>query len=103
MDKVDNALVDCFEIVLREALNNPSIVKEWNRLSNAHFLEDNRPPIVIMIDEATGYQKELDKKQQKWMSDFAAFVWVTIFVPLMNDYVKEESIKREANNTKEEV
>ena len=102
MDKVDTAMVECFEIVLKETLNTPNIIKEWNRLNNAHFLEDNRPPVIIMIDEATGYQKELDKKQQQWMSEFAAFVWVAIFVPLMNDLGKEELIKQKANAFKED-
>ena len=101
MDKVDTAMVECFEIVLRESLNNHNLIKEWNRLNNAHFLEDNRPPVIIMIDEATGYQTELDKKQQEWMSEFAAFVWVCIFVPLMNDLGKEELIKQKANALEE--
>lgn len=102
MDNVDTALMECFGIVLKESLNNRSLIKEWNRLNNAHLLEDNRPPVIIMVDEATGYQKELDKKQQEWMSEFSAFVWVCIFVPLMNELGKEELIKRKANAFKDD-
>jgi hypothetical protein len=70
-----------FPEVVEYCAMEPDFVKQFNRLTDSHLFEDlKRAPIVKMIDEATGYQKELEKKQHEYMQKFISFVWDTVWI-----------------------
>ena len=71
-----------FEEVVFECIENKELVREFNRLSGTCINIDNRSPIHLMIDKATGYQKEIDKKGDKELRQFFAFVFNCIYLPL---------------------
>lgn len=75
-----------FETTLRACLNTPEFLNEWNRLTGCSLGVDNRNPFDRAIDEATGFQKELDKEQKCYMHLFARFVWNSIYMPLLIEY-----------------
>jgi hypothetical protein len=66
--------VDC----LREAIGNKDLVVEFNRLWGTQLGADRRPPIVRMVDDATGYQVG-----QEDMEKFVDFVYEFVWLPLM--------------------
>ena len=72
-----------FEEVVLECVGNKKLVKEFNRLLGTHINEDNRSPIHLMIDKTTGYQEEIDKKKDKELRQFFAFVFNCIYLPLV--------------------
>ena len=66
-----------FEDTILHCLDNPELVREFNRLSGCKIGLDNRPAIIKMVDEATGYDPfEADYKK------FIDFVFQTIWLPL---------------------
>jgi hypothetical protein len=72
----------CVEVCAKE----PEFVKGFNRLLGCHLFEkDSRSPIVRMIDESTGYQKELDKKEREEFHKFVLFVYETVWSRLPED------------------
>ncbi len=68
--------------VLEECLYNKELVFQFNRLSGCKLGIDDRPDIHKKIDEATGYQEEVDKEQMYYMNLFAGFVWECIWLRL---------------------
>ena len=46
---------------------------------------DSRPPIVKMVDDATGYQKVIDDLAHKEMQAFISFVFEVIWIPLLEE------------------
>jgi len=74
-----------FEEVVFECIENKELVKGFNRLWKTHINEDNRSPICLMIDKATGYQEEIDKKRDKELKQFFAFVFNCIYLPYKED------------------
>ncbi|MFA5048893.1 MAG: hypothetical protein WC516_07770 [Patescibacteria group bacterium] len=72
-----------FLYCVEECAKNPKFVKGFNRLMGCHLFEsDKRAPIVRMIDESTGYQKELDEKKHEEFLMFVAFVWECVWARL---------------------
>lgn len=70
-----------FTDVLYECIKHPDFVQQFNRLSGCE-LGDRRALIVKMIDEATGYQAEVDKQQAGYMRQFVEFVYDVIWLRL---------------------
>lgn len=54
-----------FQEALTQCIKTPELVQEFNRLTGCSLGIDDRPPVVRLIDEATGYQLEVDKKNQE--------------------------------------
>jgi hypothetical protein len=73
--------------VVKECLMQKDFVDGFNHLLDCKlvtpFTIDKRPPIVRMIDEATGYDKALDKKQSEYMQKFIGFVYEVVWLPLI--------------------
>lgn len=66
-----------FKRVISECAADLDFVREFDRLTNSSFLvEDDRPAIVKMVDDATGYT---DQKDQKNVQKFIAFVYETVW------------------------
>lgn len=66
--------------VVEYCAKKPEFVKQFNRLTDSHLFEDlKRAPIVKMVDEATGYEDEVKKKQHEYMQKFIAFVWEVVW------------------------
>ena len=78
-----------FEDVVKECLNTPELVNEYNRLTDSRLGIDNRKPIEKMIDKATGYEKELDNKQREYLHDFISFVFEFVWLPFVFSEVVE--------------
>lgn len=72
-----------------EAQKNPELVKNFNRLTGRNFRVDNRKPIERMIDEATGFQAQVDKKKDEDTLAFMAFCWECVWKPLKSQESKE--------------
>lgn len=66
-----------FNDCLMECAGNRELVKEFDRLRGTN-LSMAGAPIIRMIDEATGKQKDDCLK-------FIAFVWECIWLPLIGD------------------
>ena len=82
-----------FNDVLFESCQHPELVREFDRLSGTNVmgvLYDKRPPIVRMIDDATGYQKVLDQKAHADMQQFISFVFEFIFLRLPIEVIEEK-------------
>lgn len=63
------------------------MVSEFNRLTGRKLLSGlKRAPIEVMIDEATGYQKEIDKRASDDMQAFMTFVFTVIWLPLLSEF-----------------
>ena len=83
-----------FECCLKEACKYGDLVAQFDRLTGRHVtrvLYDTRPPIVRMVDEATGFQKVLDKEAQQDMRAFIAFVFEYIWLSYLADVLKDAS------------
>lgn len=61
-------------------LKNRELVSEFNRLTGLHLCE-HRTPIVAAIDEACGYDSNVEA-----MDQFMEFVLISIWLPLVNRY-----------------
>jgi hypothetical protein len=75
-----------FMFVVKECLMQKGFVEGFNRLLDCKLSVptiDKRSPIVRMIDEATGYDKVLDKKQSEYMQKFISFVYEVVWLPLI--------------------
>lgn len=69
-----------FPEVVEYCAMEPEFVKQFNRLTGSHLFEDlKRAPITKMVDEATGYEEELKKKQHEYMQEFISFVWEVVW------------------------
>jgi hypothetical protein len=68
--------------VVKECASHKDFVEGFNRLTNCHFLEDSRSPIVRMVDEATGYETRLIDEQVYYMQIFILFVYETVWTRL---------------------
>lgn len=69
--------------VIRKCASEKRFIAEFNRLNGSHLFEnDSRPPIVKMIDEATGYKSVIDDKNSKDMQDFILFVYDAVWLRL---------------------
>ncbi len=86
--------------VVSETLGQPELIKQFNHLTGCELGVDTRKPIEKMIDDATGYQKELDKKQLEYMGKFLWFVYQTIWLPLANQF-PEEFVTEAKSSTKD--
>jgi hypothetical protein len=78
-----------FEEVVIECCQRRELIQQFDRLQGSNvsriLLPDTRPPIVRMIDEATGYDKHLDEQAHKDMQLFIAFIFEFIFLPVLFD------------------
>lgn len=77
-----------FQDCLTECCKHTELIKQFDRLQGTHLMRvfhDTRPPIVKMIDESTGYQKELDKQAHEDMQKFIGFVFECIWMPLVSE------------------
>jgi hypothetical protein len=78
-----------FEDVIIECCMRENFVKEYDRLRGSNLsrilLANTRPPIIRMIDEATGFDKELDKKAHDEMGNFITFIFEYVWLPLLPD------------------
>jgi hypothetical protein len=73
-----------FQDCLIECCHNQELIKQFNRLAGTNVLAiDTRPPVVKMIDEATGYQKVLDEKATEDLKAFTVFVFECVWMPLI--------------------
>ena len=85
-----------FEDVIIECCMRKDFVKQYDRLKGSNLsrilLADTRPPIVRMIDEATGYDKELDKKTHEEMGEFIAFIFDTVWLRLVPETTEKPPI-----------
>ena len=77
-----------FEDVIRECLKTDEFVEGFNRLTGCQLLVDERSPIIRMIDEATGYQVEIDKQQRVYLRQFISFVFEVVWLPLLSQTTK---------------
>lgn len=78
-----------FNECLLETVKQRELIREYDRLSGTNIMQifyDNRPPMVKMIDEATGYQKEIDKKAHEQMQGFIGFVFECIWIPYVRSF-----------------
>ncbi len=85
-----------FECCLKEACKYGDLVAQFDRLTSRHVtrvLHDTRTPIERMVDEATGFQKVLDKEAQQDMRAFIAFVFEYIWLPYLANVLKEANTK----------
>lgn len=76
-----------FQECLMECCSNQELVKQFNRLTGRKVLDniyDKRASIIKMVDESTGYQKELDKKANEDMQFFISFVFEFIWLPVQS-------------------
>lgn len=71
----DQAFIACLD----EAIGTPELVAEFDRLYGAD-LRARRPPIVRMVDEATG-------KLADDMREFAHFVHQSVYLTLSDDAI----------------
>jgi hypothetical protein len=74
-----------FDDVVLECCQNKELIAQFNRLTGRHVLAnlyDTRPPIVKMIDEATGYDKVLEDKGHEDMQAFISFIYECIWCRL---------------------
>ena len=69
--------------VLKECLYNKELVFQFNRLTGCKLGVDDRDDIDKLIDEATGYQEELDQEQMYYMDLFVGFVWDCVWLRLV--------------------
>ena len=67
----------------KECISNDDFVYHWNRLTG-HKLGEKRPPIVMAIDEACGYDPDMEA-----MPDFVDFVYKYIWLPLVYQGIME--------------
>jgi hypothetical protein len=75
-----------FEECVKECCEHRDLIQQFNRLTGRHVLSniyDTRPPIVKMIDESTGYQKELDSKAHDDFQAFIIFIFEYIWLPVI--------------------
>jgi hypothetical protein len=77
-----------FEEVVLECCKTPELIKEFDRLQDSNLqrvlIAENRPPIVQMIDEATGYKRVLDEQTHIDMQKFISFCFKCVWLPLLN-------------------
>jgi hypothetical protein len=71
--------------VVKTCATKKEFVKGFNRLNRSHLFEDNRPPIVRMVDEATGFDKVRDQENSKAMQEFILFVYDAVWLRLPED------------------
>ena len=64
-----------FEQCLLECARVPELLREFDRLHGTN-LQLKGPPIILMVDEATG-------KQREDMAKFIEFVWKYVWSPLL--------------------
>lgn len=84
--------MDFMGVVAKCAMND-EFVKGFNRLCNCNLsFKDTRPPIIRMIDEATGYPYPFKIDNQELMK-FAAFVWDTVWTRLPEDCFEYEIVE----------
>jgi hypothetical protein len=81
-----------FNDCVLECCRTPKFIKEYDRLQGSNLTKvlipqpDTRPPIVRMIDEATGYDKvrtNLDEQAHKEMQEFIGFIFDCVWIPLL--------------------
>uniref|UniRef100_A0A6M3LRZ0 Uncharacterized protein n=1 Tax=viral metagenome TaxID=1070528 RepID=A0A6M3LRZ0_9ZZZZ len=74
-----------FSEVAIECVGNHELVSEFNRLTGCKLGIDTRAPIEKMIDDATGYEPEIED-----MRKFVAFVFDCIWMPLVGNEVASD-------------
>lgn len=62
--------------------STPELVAEYNRLTGASLGIDARSPFERLIDDATGYAKELEEQERQDTAGFCAFVYHGIYKTL---------------------
>ncbi len=70
-----------------ECCKQSELIRQFDRLSGTNVMQifyDKRAPITRMIDEATGYQKELDRKAHEDMQMFLCFIFECVYMPLVS-------------------
>lgn len=72
-----------FEDCLRRAMLDTDLVAQFNRLTGCTLGVDERKPIERMIDAESGYQEVLDQKASDEMEQFASFVFMYVYLPLV--------------------
>jgi hypothetical protein len=86
-----------FEEVVLECCRTPDLIKAYDRLQGSNLSRvlipqiDTRPPIVKMIDEATGYDKvrtNIDEQFHKEFQGFISFCFECVWLPLWYDFHK---------------
>ncbi len=78
-----------FNDCLLESLEHKELIKEFDRLNGTKVMQifyDNRPPIVRMIDEATGFDKVQKLELGKDLMEFIWFVYDCIWMRLPEEY-----------------
>jgi len=90
-----------FNDCVLECCKTPELIKEYDRLQGSNLSKvlipqpDTRPPIVRMIDEATGYDKvrtNLDETAHKEMQEFIGFIFDCVWIPLLFSATNQEAI-----------
>ena len=87
-----------FNDCVLECCKTPELIKEYDRLQGSNLSKvlipqpDTRPPIVRMIDEATGYQTNLDETAHKEMREFIGFIFDCVWIPLLFSATNQEAI-----------
>ncbi len=72
-----------FQDCVMECAKTPELVKEFNRLSDSHLFVDTRSSLEKMIDEATGFQLEVARREHEAMQKFLDFVFACVWIPLI--------------------
>lgn len=77
-------VVITLETCIREALNTPEFIEQYNRL-NGSRIGKPRAPIEQMIDKITGYEKDQ-------MYKFFNFVRDYVWIPLLYQDLKNQAL-----------
>jgi len=75
-----------------ECCRTPELVIQFDRLNDSHlsdYLIDRRPPIVRMIDEATGHEEYRAQQFHEAMQQFISFVFEFVWIPTINKLNQE--------------
>ena len=81
-----------FQEVLVECAMRKEFISSYNRLEGSRLcFDDNRKPIEILIDKATGYPYPF-KNNPKEIQDFISFVFQFVWLPLI---LEKRSIAKE--------
>jgi len=68
------------ETCIREALNQPELLEQFDRLNETH-LSKRRSPLEQMIDEATGYPGFSEKEMRHFFDFVRDYVWKPLNFP----------------------